>query len=79
MITKSGPGAVGSKVKKQPPIRLGNTTSAMVVQAVALFRPEFKVLNRTFKLLAERMKQSSLYEQAKLVADSAGPIVRLAP
>jgi len=51
----------------------------MVVQAVALFKPEFKVLNRTFKLLAEKMNQSSLYEQAKLVADAAGPIVRLVP
>jgi len=51
----------------------------MVVQAVALFKPEFKVLNQTFKLLAGKMNQSSLYEQAKLVADAAGPIVRLVP
>jgi len=52
LITKAGPGSVGPMIKNQPPIKAYNSTGAIVFQAIAFNKPEFKELLAVFKRLA---------------------------
>lgn len=79
LITKSGPGSVSPDARRQPVMKMGNTTSACVVQAITWFKPEFLPLRKKFEKLALLWGQESLWTSLRRTAEYAGPIKRLAP
>lgn len=74
VITKSGPGSVSVDARKQPPIPMYSTTSSLIVQAVAWFKPEFSELLLVFKNLALKLNQKTLYDKLSEVANGAKDI-----
>jgi len=77
IITKSGPGVIGEKAKKQFSIPVPNSTAALILQAAAWESPKFKELRAVFRALAFKLKQQRLwmdYESiSKLLPDIRVP------
>lgn len=66
------------EAKKQPKMKMGNTTSASVLQAITWHKPEYRELLMKFKELCSIMGQDSLYSQMSFVSQYATPIKALA-
>lgn len=77
IITKSGPGVVAPTKGIQPPWSIYNTTTAMIVTAVALTSKRFESLLEQFKIVAHATGQTSLVDMLQRVGalGSAIPIV----